>query len=64
MVGYRKLEIHPEFDFKNELRSVCVKIPLLQEISDVQIYADLVKELCIKKTGRNRKDPPTIHLIG
>jgi hypothetical protein len=31
---------------------------------DIPIYSKVVKELCIKKSGRKQKDPPTIHLIG
>jgi hypothetical protein len=56
--------VQSEFDIMNELRNVCVKIPLLQAIKDVPIYAKTIKELCIKKPGRKQKDPPTIHLVG
>jgi hypothetical protein len=35
-----------------ELKNVCVKIPLLQAIKDVPIYAKTIKELCIKKPGQ------------
>jgi hypothetical protein len=48
----------------NELKNICVNIPLLQAIKDIPIYNKVVKELCIKKLGRKQKDPPTIHLIG
>jgi hypothetical protein len=48
----------------NELKNVCVKIPLLQAIRDVPIYAKTIKELCIKKPSWKQKDPPTIHLVG
>jgi hypothetical protein len=54
----------PEFDILNELKNICVKIPLLQAIKDIPIYSKVVKELCIKKLGRKKKGPPTIHLIG
>jgi hypothetical protein len=50
----------PEFDFLGELKNVCVKIPLFQEIKYVPIYAKFVQELCLKKLDRRRKDPPTI----
>jgi hypothetical protein len=53
-----------EFDIMNELKNVCVKISLLQEIRDVTIYAKNIRELCIKKLGRKQKDPRTIHLVG
>jgi hypothetical protein len=54
----------PEFDVLDELRNVCVKIPLLQAIKDIPIYTKAIKELCSKKTNKIRKDPPTIHVIG
>jgi hypothetical protein len=46
------------------LKNICVNIPLLQAIKDIPIYNKVVKELCIKKSGRKQKDPPTIHLVG
>jgi len=48
----------------NELKNICVKIPLLQAIRDVPIYTKTIRELCINKLGRKQKDPPTIHLVG
>jgi hypothetical protein len=56
--------VQSEFDIMTELRNVYVKIPLLQAIKDVPIYAKTIKELCINKLGRKQKDPPTIHLVG
>ena len=56
--------IHPEYDILNELKNVCVKIPLLQAIKDIPIYSKVIKELCIKKPGKKQKIPPTIHVIG
>jgi hypothetical protein len=53
-----------EFDILNELKNICVKIPLLQAIKDIPIYSKVVKELCIKNPSRKQKDPPTIHLVG
>ena len=44
--------VQPEFDIINELKNVCVRIPLLQAIMDVPIYAKTIRELCIKKLGR------------
>lgn len=41
-----------KFDIINELKNGNVKIPLLQEIKDVMIYAKTIKEICIKKPGR------------
>jgi hypothetical protein len=54
----------PEFDVLDELRNVCVKIPLLQAIKDIPIYTKEIKELCSNKINKIRKDPPTIHVIG
>jgi hypothetical protein len=56
--------VQSEFDIMNELKNVCVKIPLLQAIRDVPIYAKTIKEIYIKKPGWKMKDPPTIHLVG
>jgi hypothetical protein len=60
----KKPTTRPKFDILNELKNICVKIPLLQAIKDIPIYSKVVKELCIKKPGRKKKDPPTVHLIG
>jgi hypothetical protein len=54
----------PKFDILNELKNICVKILLLKVIKDIQIYSKVVKELCIKKPSRKKKDPPTVHLVG
>jgi len=54
----------PEFDILNELKTICVNIPLPQASKDIPIYSKVVKELCIKKPRRKQKDPPTVHLIG
>jgi hypothetical protein len=54
----------PEFDILNELKNICVKIPLLQAIKDIPVYIKVVKELCIKKSSMKQKDPPIVHLIG
>ena len=48
----------------NELKNVCVKIPLLQDIKDIPIYSKVIKEICIKKPRKKQKYPPTIHVIG
>jgi hypothetical protein len=60
----KKPTTQPEFDILNELKNICVKIPLLQAIKDITIYIKVVKELCIKKPGRKQKNPPTLHLVG
>ena len=53
-----------EFDILDELKNTYVKIPLLRAIKDILIYAKTIKELCIKKSGRRKRDPPTIQVIG
>ncbi len=54
----------PLYNLTTKLRNVRVKIPLLQALKDILIYAKTVRELCLKNPGRKRKDPSTIHLIG
>ena len=53
-----------EFNLEAELKNLCVRIPLLQAIKDIPIYAKIVRELCLKNSSRKKKDPPTIHYIG
>ena len=48
----------------NELKNICIKIPLLEAIKDIPIYSKVKKELCIKHPGKKQKDPLTIHVIG
>ena len=48
----------------NELKNICIKIPLLQDVKDLPIYSKVIKELCIKRPGKKQKDPLTIHVIG
>jgi hypothetical protein len=47
-------------DIEDELRNVCIKIPLLQAIKDILIYAKIIRDLCIKKPGRKKKEPPLV----
>ena len=61
-LAIEKPVIHPEYDILNELKNVCVKIPLLQAIKDILIYSKLIKELFIKKLGRKQKHPPLFML--
>ena len=56
--------VHPKYDILNELKNICVKIPLLQAIKDIPIYSKVIKELCIKLPGKKQKVPLTIHFIG
>lgn len=53
-----------EFNIESQLQKLCAKIPLLQAIRDIPMYAKIVKELCLKKPRRKKKEPPTIHFIG
>ena len=44
-----KLIISSYFDLLGELKNIFIKIPLLQAIQDILIYAKIIKELCGKK---------------
>lgn len=46
-----------------ELKNLYIKIPLLQAIRDILIYAKTIKELCVKKSMRKTKITPTIHVV-
>ena len=46
------------------MKNLCIQIPLPQAIKDIPIYAKTVIELCLKRTGRKKRDPPIIHYIG
>ena len=54
----------PQFKLLGELKNLYVKIPLLQALQDVPIYARTVRDLCTKKPGRKPKYPPTVHVVG
>ena len=41
-----------------------MKIPLLQALNDVPIHAKTVRDLCVRKPGRNPRYPPTVYVIG
>jgi len=41
-----------------------IKIPLLQAIVDIPIYAKTIKELCIKKPRRRITNNPTFQVVG
>ena len=43
---------------------MCIKIPLLQAIQDIPIYAKTIKELCIRKPKRRTTTNPTIQVVG
>ena len=54
----------PHFNLLGELQNLYVKIPLLQAIQDVPIYAKTIKYICVKNPGRKPKDPLTVHVVG
>ena len=54
----------PQFNILGELKNIYVKIPLLQALHDVPIYARTIRDLCTRKPGRKPRDPPTVHVIG
>lgn len=37
---------------------------MLQAIKDVPIYSMTLREACLKKPGRKKKDPQTVHVMG
>ena len=41
-----------------------VKIPLFQAIKDVPIDGKAIREACLKKPWRNKKDPTIVHIVG
>ena len=53
-----------EFDLLGELWNVSVNITLIQAIRDIPIYSKSIRELCLKKQGRKKKDPSTFCVIG
>ena len=54
----------PQFNLLGELKNIYVKIPLLQALHDVPIYARTIQDLCTRKPRRKPRDPPTVHVIG
>jgi hypothetical protein len=47
----------PEYDLITELKNVCIRIPLLQALKDIPIYAKIVRELCLEKSREEKKGP-------
>jgi hypothetical protein len=56
--------VYPNFDIVGELKNLYVKIPLLQALQDIPIYAKTIKELCGKNPRRKTKNPSTVHVVG
>jgi hypothetical protein len=40
------------------------KIPLLQDIKDIPIYAKIIRDIFLKKPGRKKKEPPLVQVVG
>ena len=59
-----RMTSQPESDFLKELQNLYVRIPLLQALKEVPIYAKIARSLCIKKPRRKPKEPATIHVMG
>eukprot|EP00253_Pinus_taeda_P002786 PITA_02786 len=62
--GVEKQILLPNYDFLDELKNVCIKIPLLQAIREIPILAKTIKELSLKRPGRKPRDTRRIHLVG
>jgi hypothetical protein len=59
-----KMPEPPAFNLLGELQNLYVKIPLLQTLCDVPIYARTMRDICVKNPGRKTKDPLTVHVMG
>ena len=55
---------HPDFDILGGLQNLYIRIPFLQAIQDIPIYAKTIKELCIKKSRRNPTTNPRVQVVG
>jgi len=53
--GAEKQILLPDYDMLDELKNVCIKIPLLQAIKEILIFAKTIRELSIKGPERKRK---------
>eukprot|EP00253_Pinus_taeda_P033108 PITA_33108 len=54
----------PNFDILGELQNLYIKIPFLQAIQDILIYAKTIKVLCIKRLRRNVIDNLRVQVVG
>lgn len=52
------------FDILDQLKNMHIQIPHFQAIKDVLLYGKAIKEACLKKPRRKKKDPQTVHVIG
>eukprot|EP00253_Pinus_taeda_P030537 PITA_30537 len=53
----------PDYNFLDELKNVCINIPLLQAIKEIPTLAKTIKELSLKRPGRKPRDTKRIHLV-
>jgi hypothetical protein len=60
-----KPTVYPNFDIVGELKNLYIKIPLLQALRDIPIYAKMIKELCGRKPVKKIKKPSsTVRVVG
>jgi hypothetical protein len=60
-----KPTVYPNFNIEGELKNLYIKIPLLQALQDIPIYAKTIKELCGRKPVRKIKNSSsTVHVVG
>ena len=53
----------PSFNLLGELKNIYVRIPLLQALQDIPIYAKTIRDLVVKKPGMKSRDPTTLHVV-
>lgn len=54
--GVEKQITLPNYNMLDELRNICIKIPLLQSRKEIPIFAKTIKELGTQILGRKKKD--------
>jgi hypothetical protein len=64
MLSFQKPESPSKHDFLDELKNVCIKILLLWAIKNIPIYAKTIKDLCLKKAGRKKKEQKIVQVKG
>jgi len=53
--GVEKKIVLPDYNMMDELKNVCIKIHLLQEIKEISIFAKTIKELSTERSGEEEK---------
>jgi hypothetical protein len=57
--------VYFDFDIIGELKNLYIKIPLLQALKDIPIYAKTIRELCGRKPTKKIKNSSSIvHVVG